>query len=37
MKRAVLSVLAFLYGCAACAVAALIYVALTLFPPKNHF
>ncbi len=37
MKRIAQAVIGFLSGCAACAVAVLIYAALTLFPPKNRF
>jgi len=37
MKRALKAVLSFLSLCGMAAVAAIIYVALTFFPPRNRF
>jgi|GEM_PF-4684181 hypothetical protein len=37
MKRIFEPVLGFLNGCAVCIAAAAVYIALTLFPPRNRF
>jgi hypothetical protein len=37
MKRIAEAVSGFISGCAICIIAAVVYVALTLFPPKNRF